>query len=54
MLYANLLTSSKLNSYLADINERSKKLFFRLVKQIAKCEDMTEQFKADNQIELFA
>ena len=33
--YANLLTSGKLNSYLADIDEQAKEVFSRLVKQMA-------------------
>ena len=34
-LYTSLLTSGKLNSYLADINRQAEELFFRLVKQMA-------------------
>lgn len=49
--YANLLTSGKLNSHLADIDEQAEDLFFRLVKQIAEREGVTEQLKAENQIE---
>ena len=48
ILYTNLLTSCKLTAYL--INEQAEKLFFRLVKQLAKKEDVTEQLKADNQM----
>jgi hypothetical protein len=51
VLYTNLLTSGKLNSYLADIDEQAEDLFFRLVKQIAEREGVTEQLKAENQIE---
>lgn len=51
VFYVNLLTSSKLNSYLADINEQAEELFFRLVKQMAECEGVTEQMKANNQLE---
>lgn len=46
-----LLTSSKLNSYLADIDEQAEDLFSRLVKQMAEREGVTEQLKANNQIE---
>lgn len=49
--YTTLLTSGKLNGYLADIDEQAEKLFFRLVKQIAERESVTEQLKADNQLE---
>lgn len=50
IFYTNLLTSGKLNSYLADIDEQAKDLFFRLVKQVAECEGVTEQLKAENQM----
>ena len=48
--YTNLLTSCKLTAYLADIDERAEEMFFRLVKQLAEKEGVTEQLKADNQI----
>ena len=48
--YVNLLTSGKLNGYLADIDKQAEDMFFRLVKQMAECEDITEQLKADNQM----
>ena len=48
--YTNLLTSCKLTAYLADIDEQAKDMFFRLVKQLAKNEGLTEQLKADNQM----
>ena len=47
----NLLTSDKLNGYLADINEQAEDMFFRLVKQMAERESVTEQLKSDNQME---
>ena len=51
VLYANLLTSGKLNSYLADINRQAEEMFSRLVKQMAEREGVTEHLKADNQME---
>ena len=51
VLYMNLLTSGKLNGYLADINEQAEDMFFRLVKQMAERESGTEQLKSDNQME---
>ena len=51
VLYLNLLTSGKLNGYLADINKQAEDMFFRLVKQTAEREGVTEQLKADNQME---
>ena len=50
ILYTNLLTRCKLTAYLADIDEQAEEMFFRLVKQLAKQEGVTEQLKADNQI----
>lgn len=50
VLYTNLLTSGKLNSYLADIDKQAEEMFSRLVKQMAEREGVTEQLKADNQM----
>lgn len=49
--YYNLLTSGKLNGYLAAIDEQAEAIFRRLVMQLAEREGVTEQLKADNQIE---
>ena len=49
-LYTNLLTSGKLNSYLADIDKQAEEMFSRLVKQMAEREGVTEQLKVDNQM----
>lgn len=46
VLYYNLLTSGKLDSYLADIEEQAQQLFLRLVKEYAEKEGVTEQLKA--------
>ena len=51
ILYTTLLTSGKLNSYLADIDEQAEGMFLRLVEQIANREGVTEQLKVENQIE---
>ena len=51
VLYMNLLTSGKLNSYLVDIDERAENMFLRLVKQMAEHEGVTERLKAENQME---
>lgn len=48
--YTTLLTSGKLNSYLADFEEQAEEMFLRLVKQMAKREGVTEQLKAENQM----
>ena len=50
VLYMNLLTSSKLNKYLSDIDEQADAMFLRLVKQMADKQGITEQLKADNQM----
>ena len=44
--YYNLLTSGKLNSYLADIEQQAQQLFLRLVKELAEQENVTEELKA--------
>lgn len=54
ILYINLLTSGKLSDHLADIDNRAEDMFFRLVKQMAEREGVTEQLKADNQMEWVA
>ncbi|MBE6712863.1 MAG: TnpV protein [Ruminococcaceae bacterium] len=46
VLYYNLLTSGKLHSHLADIEEQAQDLFSRLVKEHAEKECITEQLKA--------
>ena len=49
-MYAELLTTGKLNDYLADINEQAEALFSRLVKQLSEKEGVTEVLKAENQM----
>lgn len=51
VLYYNLLTSSKLRSHLADMEEEAQSLFLRLVKEYAEREGVTEQLKAENPTE---
>lgn len=50
VLYYNLLTSGKLNNYLADIESQAQYLFSRLVKDLAEKENITEKSKAENQM----
>ena len=45
VLYYNLLTSGKLHSHLADVEEEAQSLFSRLGKEYAKKESVTEQHK---------
>ena len=54
ILYINLLTSGKLKQHLADIDKQAEDMFFRLVEQTAEREGVTEQLKADNQMEWVA
>ena len=53
-LYLNLLITGKLNGYLADIDKQAEEMLLRLVKQMADREGVTEQLKADNQMEWVA
>lgn len=50
VLYYNLLTSGKLHSHLADIEEQAQQLFLRLVRELAEKEGVTEQLKAADQM----
>ncbi len=51
VLYTNLLTSGKLNSHLAEIDKQAEDMFFRVAKQLAEKEGVTEILKAENQME---
>ena len=51
VLYTNLLTAGKLNEHLAEIDKQAEDMFFRLVKQKAEREGVTEKLKAENQME---
>lgn len=46
VIYYNLLTSGKLNSYLADVEQQAQDLFLRLVKDLAEKENITEELKS--------
>ena len=50
VLYTSLLTSGKLNSYLADIDRQAEEMFTRLVKRFSEKEGVTETLKAENQM----
>lgn len=51
VLYNALLFSGKLDSLLADIDQQANTMFSQIVKQLAEQEGITEQLKADNQME---
>ena len=46
VFYINLLTSCKLSSHLADIDQRAEKMFEDIVKSLAENENVTENLKA--------
>lgn len=48
--YTNLLTSGKLNAYLAEIDEQAEDMFFRLVKELANKNGIMEKLKAEDQM----
>ena len=50
VLYANLLTTDKLNGYLADVNQQAEEIFARLTKQMAAAEGITEELKTTDQM----
>ena len=49
--YTTLLTSGKLNTYLADSNEQAQERFERLIEQMKQAQGITEQLKADDALE---
>ena len=51
VLYLNLLTSSKLHGYLANVDQQAQEMFERLVKQMAEREGVNGQLKAANSME---
>ena len=53
-VYLNLLTSGRLNDYLADIEEQAQEHFERVVEQMKQAQGIMEQLKAENQIEWVA
>ena len=48
VVYTNLLTTGRLNAYLAEVDEQAQSIFFRLVKQMSEREGITEQLKSEN------
>ena len=50
-LYTALLLSGKLAGYLPEIDTQAEAMFFQLVEQMAEREGITEQLKAENQME---
>lgn len=50
-IYTALLLSGKLESHLSEVDAQAETMFFQLVKQLAEQEGITEQLKAENQLE---
>lgn len=50
-IYTALLLSGKLDSHLSEVGAQAEAMLFQLVKQMAEQEGITEQLKADNQME---
>ena len=50
-VYITLLTSGRLNSYLADIEKQAQERFERIVEQMKQAQGITEQLKADDTLE---
>ena len=53
-VYLNLITSGRVNDYLADIEEQAQERFERGVEQMKQTQEITEQLKAENQMEWVA
>ena len=49
--YTNLLTSGRLNAYLAEIDGQAQELFERLIEGMKQAQGITEQLKAENALE---
>ena len=49
--YTNLLTTGRLNDYLQEIDTHANEQLELLIRQLAKAEGVTEQLKAEDQIE---
>ncbi len=49
--YTNLLTSGKLNAYLADINRQAQERFERLIEGMKQAQGITERLKEENALE---
>lgn len=49
--YTNLLTSGKLNSYLADVDQQAEDMFSHFIKQMTRREGLSKRIKVENQME---
>lgn len=48
LVYFRLLTSGKLSSYLAEVDQQAQEMFETIVNQTKKAQGITEELKADN------
>ena len=51
IVYSTMLIDGTLNRYLADINQQAEQMFHRLIDEMAQKQGVTEQLKAENQME---
>ena len=51
IVYTTMLIDGTLNRYLADINQQAEQMFYRLIDEMAQKQGVTEQLKAENQME---
>ena len=51
VVYINLLTSDKLNAYLADIDRQAQEYFERLIEDMKQAQSITEYLKAENALD---
>ena len=51
IVYTTMLIEGTLNRYLADINQQAEQMFHRLIDEMAQKQGVTEQLKAENQME---
>ena len=51
IVYTTMLIDGTLNRYLADINQQAEQMFHRLIGEMAQKQGVTEQLKAENQME---
>lgn len=51
IVYTTMLIDGTLNHYLAGINQQAEQMFHRLIDEMAQKQGVTEQLKAENQME---
>ena len=51
LLYLDLLTSCRLNTYLADVDRQAQERFERLIKGMKQAQGITERLKEENALE---